>query len=267
MNPIRAIVADIDGVLAEGGNLSLVSPALKKAIRAVRQKGILFSLASGRPFFEQEQFHQLLIAPDTYKAREAILYEASSVRFLGAKESYQLGGLTKKQIQEIEHFAVEQKLFIGMVRQANGDRYETTTGYVTLPFITDGRTDVELLERTYQRVKPILEKRFPFSEVCMSADAIDIYAKGVTKAKPLKKYAELTSIPLEQIAVIGDSGNDMPMLEVVGNAKGLAIYVGTKSEQEKIVMGVACHYIPKQKGILGTVEGLTYLLRNFKEPR
>lgn len=268
---IKAILADIDGTLIEGGNLQTVHPILKETIRKVRNYGILFSLASGRPFFEQEAFHRLLIEPteggkvnpllDVYRAGEGIVYEGSCVRLLGYDEVYQLGGLTREQLREINQFAEEQGLFTEMVPQANNDRYETTTGRVTPTFRSEGRTNTELLERTYHRVKPILEERFPFVEVVMSADAIDINAKGVTKGPPTRKYAEITGIPLEQIAAMGDSGNDMPMLDVVGQAGGLAIYVGRRAEQEEIVRQYAHHFVPNQRGVLGTVEALEYVIQ------
>lgn len=261
MNRFQAIVADIDGTLTEGGNLSTVHPLLKQAIRSARQRGILFSLASGRPFFEQELFHQLLISPDNYKKGEAILYEASHLRLLGTTEVYKLGGLTKEELQEIEDFVRRERLFLEMIPQANNDCYETTTGYVTPTFISEGRTNTELLERTYRKVKPILEQKFSFVNVMMSADAIDIYAMGLTKAKPVQKYSELVGIPLEYIVAIGDSGNDMLMLEAVGNAGGLVIYVGTNPNQERIVRRYACHYISQRKGVLGTVESLNYILK------
>lgn len=261
MGKINAILADIDGTLTEGGNIKTVNPSLKQAIKEVRETGVLFSLASARPWFEQINFHHLLISPDSYNEGEGISYEASCVRLLGRIECYQLGGLTKEQIREVEAFAAQQKLFTEMAHQANNDRYETTTGYVTPTFISDGRTDTELLERTYKRVKPLLEQQFPFLEAVMSADAIDLNAKGVTKAKPARKYSEITGIPLENIAAIGDSGNDLPMLDLVGKAGGLAIYVGKKTEQEAVVRQYAHHFIPEQKGVMGTVEGLRYIVQ------
>ena len=261
MAKIQAILADIDGTLTEGGNIKTVNPTLKKAIKDVRESGVLFSLASARPWFEQIEFHHLLISPDTYQHGEGISYEASCVRLLGKTECYQLGGLSKEQIREVEQFAAEQQLFTEMIHQANNERYETTTGYETPTFLSEGRTNEELLNRTYQKVKPILEERFSFLDIVMSADAIDINAKGVTKALPAKKYAELTRIPLENIAAIGDSGNDMPMLELIGKAGGLAAYVGKKAEQEAVVRSYAHHFIPEQKNVRGTVEALQYIVR------
>jgi len=262
MAKIKAILADIDGTLIEGGNIKRADLALKKATREVRDAGVLFSLASARIYLEQEAFHQLLISPDHYKAGEGISYEASSVRLLGSEQSYRLGGLSAEQILEIEEFVTKMQLFTGMVHQANNHLFETTTGYVTPTFLSEGKTDSELLERTYQRVKPILEERFPFVETVMAIDAIDINAKGVTKALPAQKYAELTGIPLENIAAIGDSGNDLPMLDLIGRAGGLAMYVGKRAEQEAIVRQYAHHFIPNQKGVKGTIEGLQYIL-NF----
>ncbi|MDP3734297.1 MAG: HAD family hydrolase [Nanoarchaeota archaeon] len=261
MAKIQVILADIDGTLTEGGNLTTVNSSLKKSITEVRDSGILFSLASARPWFEQREFHQLLISPYSFKNGEGILYEASCVRLLGSEKSYCLGGLSAEQIREIEQFVVQQKLFTDMVHQANNDRYETTTGYVTLTFISEGKTDVKLLEQTYQRVKPILEEQFPFLEAVMSADAIDVNAKGVTKAKPAQKYSQIIGVPLENIAAIGDSGNDIPMLDLIGKAGGLAIYVGKKTEQEVIVKQYSQHFIPTQKGVMGTVEGLQYIIK------
>ena len=107
MAKIHAILADIDGTLTEGGNIKTADPALKKAIKDVRDSDILFSLASARPWFEQEAFHHLLISPDFYKPGEGISYEASCVRLLGKTECYQLGGLSKEQIKEVEQFASE----------------------------------------------------------------------------------------------------------------------------------------------------------------
>ncbi len=261
MNNVKVILADIDGTLIEGGNLSNVDPSLKQAIKEVRKAGVLFSLASARPWFEQEPFHASLLSPDSFKVGEGISYEASCVRLLGSADSYRLGGLTREQIEEVELFIAERGLFTEMVHQANNERYETTTGYVTPTFRSEGKTDVKLLEMVYAKAKPILESKFPFSEAVMSADAVDINAKGVTKAKPAQKYAELAGISLANIAAIGDSGNDMPMLDLIGKAGGLAVYVGKKAEQETMVRQYAHHFIPQQKNVLGTVEALEYIFR------
>lgn len=257
---IRAILADIDGTLTEGGRLDFIDDNVRKAIRDVREEGVFFCLASARPWFEQEPFHHSLIAPDSFMPGEAILYEGSCVRLLGAEQVYQLGGLTRDQIIEIKAFIAREGLLKEMVPQANNDLYETTTGYVTPTFISEGRTDGYLLENNYANVKPILERQFPFVEVVMSADAIDINAKGVTKGPPTIKYAEISGIPLHEMAAIGDSGNDLAMLKAVGDAGGLVVYVGRRLEQEAVARSYAQHFIPAARGPLGTAEALEYII-------
>ncbi len=254
---VRAIVVDIDGTLTERGNLESPLPELQDAVRAARQSGILFNLASARPYVEQEEFFHRLIGSSEFLSGEGILYEASSIRLFGDSTSYRLGGLSIAQLQEIRKFVAEHGLCLDMVPQAHNEKYETTTGYVTKTFITEGRTDTALLERRFQEAKPIIERHFHGVEAVMSADAIDINAKGVTKAKPTVKYAELVGIPLEHLAAIGDSGNDLPMLDVVGNAGGLAVYVGKRKEQAQRVQQYRRHLIPQQKGPWGTIEALT----------
>ena len=202
-----------------------------------------------------------MIEPDIPKANEGILYEGSGVRLFSDSIPYTLGGLSKDQLLEIEEYLDHHHLVDGLVHQANNDSYETITGYVTPTFISEGKTDSVLLEQRFQTLKPMVEKVFPHIEVSISADAVDIFAKGLTKARPTIKYSQLTGIPLDKIAAIGDSGNDMPMLEVIGKARGLVIYVGKNSEQIDIIKNYRQHFIPNHKGPSGTMESLEYILR------
>ncbi|MBT6774391.1 HAD-IIB family hydrolase [Candidatus Woesearchaeota archaeon] len=265
MKQIKSILADADGTLIEGGNFQNFPPELKGAIANVRSDGILFNLASGRPFFEQEILYDLLIGDENKNPQEGILYEGSSLKMFDKAESFVLGGLKKDQVQEIKAFIVKHDLCVGLVPQSNNDKYETQTGYVTPPFITEGRTDLALLQSRFPATKDAIERQFPYAEVSMSADAIDVFARGVTKAKPTAKYSQVTGISLDQIAVFGDSGNDMPMFEVVGKEGGLTVYVGTNPEQEKIINSYKHHFIPEQRGPLGVVQGLEYILKLNQE--
>jgi len=261
MKQIKSILADADGTLIEGGKFHNFPLELKGAIADVRSSGVLFNLASGRPFFEQEILYDLLIGNETKNPQEGILYEGSSLKMFDRDEHFVLGGLTRKQIQEIESFAEENNLFIGLVPQANNSDYQTTTGYLTPTFISKGRTDSALLQSRFPATKDAIERQFSYAEVSMSADAIDVFARGVTKAKPTAKYSEVTGIHLDQIAVFGDSGNDMPMFEVVGKEGGLTVYVGTNPGQEEIIRSYKHHFIPEQRGPLGAVKGIEYILK------
>jgi len=265
MKQIKSILADADGTLIEGGKFHNFPEELKRAIADIRSDGVLFNLASGRPFFEQEILYDLLIGDENKNPQEGILYEGSSLKLFDRDEPFVLGGLTKEQVQDIKTFITKHNLCDGLVPQSNNEKYETQTGYVTPTFISDGKTDSVLLQSRFPATKDTIESQFPYAEVSMSADAIDVFARGVTKAKPTAKYSQVTGIPLDQIAVFGDSGNDMPMFEVVGKEGGLTVYVGTNPEQEETIRSYKHHFIPEQRGPLGSVKGIEYILKLNKE--
>lgn len=256
---IKGILADADGTLITGGKLDRSPAELIDAVRHIRERGILFNLASGRPHFEQLQIWQHLVGAEA-KPQEAILSEGALLQFHNDNKVYNTGGLTREEITAINAYLRDKNLDEGMVPQNNNDKYQAQTGRVTPSFILEGVTNKALLKAAYRRIKPAIEAEFPGVEVCMSADAVDIFKAGVTKAGVTRKYSEVTGIPLHELAAIGDSGNDMPMLREIGINGGLAIYVGENPEQREIVMGYKNNFIPVQTGPLGTVEALDYIL-------
>ena len=259
----KAILADIDGTMIEGGDFRTIPMSLELGVYKIRKQGIPFNLASGRAYFEQEMFHESLRFGIEPLSNEGILYEASCVKLFESDVHHQLGGLTREQRESINVFLNENGLVQEMAPQVNNDRYETTVGYVTPTFIFEGKTDTTLLERTFNVVKPVLESQFNFLEVVMTADAIDINAKGVTKAKPTVKYSQLTGIALSDMVAIGDSGNDMAMFQVVGDAGGFVVYVGKREDQEAIVRGYPHHFVPETRGPVGTAKALEHVLANM----
>ena len=257
MNQIKAILADADGTLIENGKINNVLPELQEVVREARTQGILFNLASGRPYAEQEPLHRLITGTNSPHLMEGILYEASAVRLFGRNESFVMGQLYPEQIEELKSFVKNNNLFPGLVPNENE---EFGKSYVTPGFLRGDGTNENLIKNIFSEVKPVLELQFPYLEVTRSADAIDITAKGITKADPTKKYSELTGISLNQLAYFGDSGNDMPALKVIGEAGGLAIYVGKNKEQEKIIRSHENHFIPQYTGPKGTVQGIKYIM-------
>lgn len=262
--PIIAIIADIDGTLIVGGDLNQINPLLKTYIRDVRNLGFLFTLSSGRCFLEQYTFFQELIAPDKPHQNEGILYEESALRLFdhhgNLGEPIILGGLTPEQAKAINAFAQENLLYDGLVPQDNSGFYQHMIGYVTPTFISEGRTNSDLLRRKHAQIKEVLERQFSFLEVTRSADAVDIRSKGVSKARQVQLYSELTGIPLGQMAYFGDSGNDLPAMRKIGQAGGYVVYVGTDSEEEREVRQLPKYSIPERRGPLGTARGIEDIL-------
>ncbi|MBI2573102.1 HAD family phosphatase [Candidatus Woesearchaeota archaeon] len=255
----KAILADIDGTLIENGNISSVHAELQTLIQQFRSTGVLFSLCSGRALAEQRLFYGLLLGENKPHETEAILYESSSIYFPQSRQSHQCGGLTKSQMSAVQKFIVEKNLLDGLVEQENSETYQTSLGYVTPSFFAHSPGDRVLLTQVFLRVKPILEKEFSFLRVVQSADAIDILAKGIHKGLVVEAYSRRTGIALSQMVVIGDSGNDLEMFEIVGKAGGMVAYVGNDIEQEKFVQKFHNAYIPQKRGVEGTINVLKFI--------
>lgn len=265
MKPIKSAHFDIDGVLITKGDFKSTPPELKKIIAEMRGQSVLFNLASGRPLFEQEELFRIFTGNAEPKPLEGILYEASGVKLWGSGEKYQIGGLTYEQIDQIECFIFQQGLLTGMMPQLNNRKYASLTGYVTPSFRNGRGTDKKLLESKYGVVKPAIEQEFPFAQVEMSADAIDIMAKGVSKDKPTIKYAEITGIELDQTAAIGDSGGDMAMLKVVAQAGGAVAYIGENQAHIGELAGYNGFVRTTKLGPEGAVEFIRAIIEHNKK--
>ena len=263
MKKIRATFFDADGVLIKGGRFDSTPAELKEAVAELRESGVLFNLASGRPLFEQEELFRIITGNAEPKPLEGILYEASAVKLWGDDQRYKVGGLNIQQIEDIEAFIICHSLFNGMVPQANNRKYETQLGYVTPTFRSKGKTDKQLLKTVYHQVKPIIEAEFTFAQVGRSADAVDIMAKGTSKDKPTLEYSRITGIPLMNTAAIGDSDGDLPMLREVMKAGGRAAYVGEMPGHIIELTDYGNWFIKtNQFGPLGTVEFIREILKH-----
>ncbi|MEM2878442.1 MAG: phosphoglycolate phosphatase [Candidatus Hadarchaeales archaeon] len=66
------------------------------------------------------------------------------------------------------------------------------------------------------RIRKILEEKGFRLAVIDSGFAIHLRSPSVNKGNALRKVSEITGIPLEEIAAIGDGPNDVEMLEAAG---------------------------------------------------
>jgi hydroxymethylpyrimidine pyrophosphatase-like HAD family hydrolase len=221
----------------------------------MRESGVSFNMASSRPLFEQEELFQIITDNSEPQPLEGILYEASAVKLWYSEEKHQVGGLSYDQIDQIESFIIQHGLVTGMVPQQNNRKYNTQLGYVTPGFRNGEGTDKVLLENVYHKVKSEISHNFLFAQVEMSADAVDIMAKGVSKDKPTIKYSEITGINLSETAAIGDSGGDMAMLREISKHGGKVGYVGENKDHVKELLSYnGTLFKTEQFGPKGTIE-------------
>ena len=78
-------------------------------------------------------------------------------------------------------------------------------------------------------------------EIFWSKEAIEFMKKGVNKAEALTKLLEELKIEKNAVAVVGDSGNDVPMFEVFENSFAMAqAPEEVKMKAKTEVKGVYC---------------------------
>lgn len=78
-------------------------------------------------------------------------------------------------------------------------------------------------------------------EVLWSKEAIEFMKKGVNKANALKKFINVLKIEEDAVAVVGDSGNDIPLFESFANSFVMAQAPDEVKQKAKTeVEGVYC---------------------------
>jgi len=251
----RVIIADADGTLISRGDIDNCPDRLKQAIRDVREKGYLFSMASGRDLSFMRRLRESIIE-EKPKEGEAILYEDVCLEI--GREKYVLGGLNPEVLERIKQFYADNgKFFEGLVPLPNNN-FTIRYSWVTEEFARGEGTNKRVLDARYDFIKRLIEERFEGVEVTKSADGIDVVRKGANKLIALERYLEILrnfGVNPEQILVIGDAKNDEGMLERIMDSGGFGALVGEDKELERRLrrFGNKLH-IPENKGPLGTAE-------------
>lgn len=110
-------------------------------------------------------------------------------------------------LQYREHITYGEKEFVKALK--NGENYKI------MPVFGLGKKGKNSAEQAYTAIKDLFGDQV---SVFLSDSAIEISALNTSKGIGLKKYAEENNIDLDEIAVIGDSGNDISMFEITKNS-------------------------------------------------
>lgn len=76
--------------------------------------------------------------------------------------------------------------------------------------------DSPAIDRLYPIVQEYVQERFSGLRVFCTSISIDVVPDSITKRQALDWLADVTDIPLEEMAFIGDTGGDLEALEAVG---------------------------------------------------
>ncbi|HFE9255064.1 TPA: HAD-IIB family hydrolase [Streptococcus agalactiae] len=252
---IKAVFFDIDGTLLN--DRKNVQKSTIKAIRNLKDQGILVGLATGRgPSFVQPFLENLgLDFAVTYNgqyiySRSEIIYTNQLskttvyrlIRYAGARRreislgtasgllgsgiiglgTSRLGQIVSSLVPRKWAKAIERsfKHFIRRIKPQNIDSLMVILRepiYQVVLVATEGES--ERIQKQFPRVK--LTRSSPYS--------MDVISEGQSKVKGIERVGQCYGFDLSEVIAFGDSDNDIEMLSQVG----IGVAMGSASQQVK----------------------------------
>lgn len=263
---IRLMVSDVDGTLVNRNKE--VTPATVEAVRRLHAAGIAFAAVSARP-------------PRGMK----ILVEALGLDLFGG---FNGGSILRGDFTVLEeHFVAAEAARKGIEMMAprgayvwvfaDNEWFITDPGntYVageirTVAFqptvvadfgdhvtragkIVFSSTDFDMLAASEPELQGLVGKGATARR--SQAKYLDMTPPGTDKGYAARAFARLYGVPLDEVAVIGDMSNDLPMFEIAG----LAIAMGNGADEVK----AKAHFVT----VTNEEEGIAHAIDRFVLPR
>lgn len=238
----KPIFIDIDGCLTTGKNNSIPWQYVKELQTAFKkyQDSYDYIIVTARPAPYAEAVVQYLGIMDTKNHKYAICESGTVVHLFGSDKFFSSAGANNDALinfekdllwlQEVYHFNIED----GRKR--------------TMCVLADD--DQNLLE-----LSETLEEHLPSSiGMHVSAGGIDFTPNNINKATAVKTLAENLNFDLSKAVCIGDSGGDIPLMEIVGNPS----CPKNANDKVKKIVKKKKGYIAKKDFSLGVVEILEH---------
>lgn len=247
------IFFDIDGTLVGEDGVTIPDSA-RRAIRRARAAGHICMINTGRTLklvgaglTEQAEFDGMALGCGTrviYRGK-TLLHKSFSVQegtgIIEALHRHRVDACLEGS--ENNYFDSDDRIFsdnfrrfVSYFSKFNYGSFEDAPGrFDKIYAYVDNLENMEGFRREYEGVLDFVDRDRGFFE---------IMPKGFSKASAMDFVAETLGIPMEETAAIGDSSNDIPMIEhahigiAMGNAtedvKKIADYVSTGVQEDGI---------------------------------
>jgi len=193
---MKLIASDFDGTLNRGG----ISERDRAAIAKWRAEGNIFCIVTGRGGEFPEH-----VVRDLGLELDFIICSSGAMIFNG-----------KPELLEVYHAPEEVVALLEEEARTHGAlRY----GKASCEIDIDGFCQFSTLMKDDEAARIYAEAvnfKFPQVSAFQNGRCIDIVRRGVSKATGIARVAELCGIGKEDAFAIGDSYNDLPMIEAYG---------------------------------------------------
>ena len=232
---IRLVFSDVDGTLLQHNEQGeyTISAETGRQITLAMQSGIHFALATGRPvdfipnlYGEQYRFDTVAYSGASVWAENRLLYQS----VFTIEETQKINEAIREKDVELLCITADNEYcfanrepvfideFVNQVRTKDHKKIFTESldefkeSYPQLSFVSLVvlcNEDEKLVQAAQRAAK------LGYDPVKVRNNGYSMMKPGINKAAGIRKIAELYNIGLDEIAVMGDSMNDMEMFELV----------------------------------------------------
>ena len=243
MKNIKLVASDLDGTLLDKNKE--ITPRLYHALEQMNEQGIYFVPATGRPFSTVPQaikalpFLRYVITSNGAAIYDAVEKKAVIENNLSPNAVDAVIPIAK-HLPVITEYFIHGKAYIAKSVYENLSTYGLTESHVR--YILNSRIPVENFWEKMQKSHAILEninlifrdmdlRKQVWAELralglcsvtASTPENIEITSPLATKAKALETLCAMLGIEAEHVLAVGDSDNDLPMLEFAGIGVAMA---------------------------------------------
>ena len=233
MPTLRAVACDVDGTITDSHRR--INTAAIACIRNLAEKGVEVVLASGNTACFLDALARIFGTSGTFIAENGGVYR---IGFTGGLQVEGDRSLALAAYRVVEGYYGKK----GVALELFGDRYRVSD----VAFARTVPPD-EVRELVREHGVKVLDTGF----------AIHLQAKGISKGLALQRLAADMGIPVEEFLAVGDSENDLEMIQ----AAGVGVAVANARDPVKAAAG----YVTENRDGDGFVEAVTRYLPYFLE--